>query len=90
MQYTIEVYDALCSLSKFIINGIEADQSEFVENEDRDPQNAEDYGCGDMQAEIILPTNEILKKYKITLEEYKKIAEEVKEKVSFGACGWCA
>jgi len=37
-------------------------------------------GCGDMKADIIPWTGYI---------EYREIAEQVSEKVSFGACGWC-
>lgn len=89
MKYEIEVYSALCSLSEFMINGISAHEDDFVDKFDHSPETAEDYACGDMRADIKPATEKILNKYKITLNEYNTIAEDVAEKVSFGSCGWC-
>lgn len=89
MKLEIEVYDALCSLSKFKINSIDAEESDFVYKYDHDSENAEDYGCGDMSADIQPCSQEILKKYQITETEYNEVAEKVSELVSFGCCGWC-
>ena len=89
MTFEIEVYDALCVLKLFEINGMDADENDFVDKYDHSPDVAEDYGCGDMIADIIPATEVILEKYSITLQEYTKIAEKVSEKVSFGPCGWC-
>ena len=89
MEYKAEVYSALCSLSVFEINGKDADQDDFVNNYDHDQENAEDYACGDMRAEVLEATDSILGKYGITKEEFTTIAEDVAEKVSFGCCGWC-
>lgn len=89
MKYKAEVYNALCSLSMFVINGIDADEEDFVDKYDHSPETAEDYACGDMQADIKTATDEVLKKYNITTDEYQTIAEDVSEKVSFGCCGWC-
>jgi len=90
MKTKIVVFGALCSLSTFKINGINADEDEFVDKYDHSPHTADDYCCGDMQADIIPASKEVLKKYGITLSEYQNIAEEVSEKVSFGCCGWCS
>jgi len=89
MEYKIKAYDALCSLDGFIINGIEADEDDFVDKYDHSPETAEDYACGDMQADIISATSDVLEKYKITVDEYAEIAGKVAEEVSFGCCGEC-
>ncbi|MHB1380141.1 MAG: hypothetical protein ACYCX0_11030 [Desulfurivibrionaceae bacterium] len=89
MEYTAEVYSALCSLAEFTINGVTADESDFVDKYDHSPETASDYACGDMQADIIPATDKVLKKYGITAAEYATIAADVVEKVSFGCCGWC-
>lgn len=89
MKLEIEVYDALCSLSIFKINDIDAEEEDFVNKYDHSPGTAEDYACGDMRADIKMPTNDILEKYKINLTEYNEIASKVADEVSFGCCGWC-
>lgn len=85
----LEAYGSLCSLQTFTINGIEAEEEEFVEKYDHCPDEAEDYGCGDMRAEIIEASENVLERYKISIEDYNEIAEKVSELVSFGSCGWC-
>lgn len=89
MKVEIEVYGALCGLSTFKINGIEADEEEFVSKYDHNPDVAAPYGCGDMRADIVPATDEVLEKYGISLVEYMAIAQQVSAKVSFGSCGWC-
>ena len=89
MKVEIESYEALCGLRLFKINEIEADEYAFVEKSDHNPSEAEDYGCGNMQAEIIASTKEILDKYNITEKEFQEIAEKVSEELSFGQCDWC-
>lgn len=87
MKLEIEVFDALCSLSTFITDGVEAEEEEFVDKYDHCPD--EEYGCGNMEADIIAPTEEVLEKYNISPEEHEEIAAKAAELVSFGACGWC-
>lgn len=89
MKLELEFGTALCYTPKFVINGIIADEDDFGEKYDRDPDNAEDYGCGDMQFTRIPPTNEVLEKYSITEAEYAIIAGQLEEGLSFGSCGWC-
>jgi len=89
MEFKVESYGALCSLATFTINGKEAEEEEFVDKYDHDPDQAEPYGCGDMAADVIASTKEVLEKYNITEKEYQEIATAVAEEVSFGACGWC-
>jgi len=89
MECVVKAYSAFCSLEKFTINGIHADECDFVDKYDHDEENAEEYCCGDMGADIIDSTSEVLDKYKITKDEYLDIAEKVKDEVSFGCCGLC-
>lgn len=88
MDLKLECFDAYCALKEFEINGIEATYEEFGTKSDLDPDNAEDYGCGDMTFVPKLPTKEILKKYGIDLDEYSEICEKL-ECLSFGYCSWC-
>ena len=90
MEYTIKVYHALCETQEFTINGIRADSSDFGEHYDHDQENAEDYCCGNMRFDPKPHTEEILKKYGITPEEYTEIADKLSEELSFGCCGWCS
>lgn len=88
MILSIKCYGSLCALEKFEINGIKADDSDFGDTEDIDEDNAEEYGCGDMQFIPKPPTQEVLDKYKINKADYNKICEEL-DCLSFGECGWC-
>ncbi len=89
MKLELEICDSLCVTELFVINGISADSDDFGTQGDNDADNAEDYGCGDMIFERKTDTNEILKKYNITKEEYEKTAEKLEKGLSFGCCGWC-
>ena len=89
MELEIKVHDAFCALLTFRINSIEADQADFVNNYDHAPDQAEEYGCADMRADILPATDEVLVKYGISPDEYSEIAKQVAEKVSFGWCEWC-
>ncbi len=89
MKLELEIFGALCSTEVFVINGINADSDDFGVQGDNDTENAEDYGCGNMEFERKTETDEVLKKYSITKEEYEKIAEKLEEGLSFGCCGWC-
>lgn len=89
MELQLEIYGALCSTSKFVINGVSADSSEFGYQGDEDKEGAEDYACGNMRFTRKDSSEEILTKYHISEEEYADIAEQLEEKLSFGCCGWC-
>lgn len=89
MEYKANVFSCLCSRECFEINGARADEDDFVDKYDHSPESAEDYACGDMQADVKPATSDILTKYGITLDEYNTIANDISEKLSFGACGWC-
>ena len=90
MNFELKFCGALCVTSEFIINGVCAKYSDFGEKYDRDPENADDYCCGDMQFTRIAATKKVLDKYAITEEEYSKICDKLESRLSFGACGWCS
>lgn len=79
----------MCSLETFVINGVQADEDDFVDKYDHSPETAKDYACGDMRADIKGASSGVLKKYKINEDEYAEIAEKVADEVSFGYCGLC-
>lgn len=87
-MHKIEFFGALCECSVFEVNGAHAEVSDFGEKYDRDSDNAEPYGCGDMRFTRIEPTLEVLEKYGIDVDEYNEIASKL-DALSFGGCGWC-
>jgi hypothetical protein len=90
VEIVIEPYDSLpCALERFIINGIDADLSDFGETEDMDAANAEEYACENRQFVPEMPTDEVLAKYKINLADYKEICERLQCALAIGSCGWC-
>jgi len=56
MQLVLKVYPSLCATSKFTINGVRANSNDFGTQADRNPEEAEDYACADMQFERIPST----------------------------------
>ena len=89
MKLELEFGTALCYTPTFRVNGIPADSDDFGEQYDRNPEQAEDYACGDMQFTRIPAKPDILEKYGITKIEYEFIAEKLEIGLSFGCCGWC-
>ena len=89
MKLELKIYSCLCGTKIFEINGIIADSNDFGYQEDLAPDNAEPYGCGDMQLIPKSAHTEILNKYHISANEYEQICAALKEKLSFGECGWC-
>jgi len=89
MKIKIEVYGALCELSEFEINGVDAYWEDFGEKYDDEPDEAEPYGCGDMRFFKKFPKQEVLDKYDISLTEYEVICYKLGDLLSFGNCGWC-
>ena len=90
MTLKLKVFDCLCELKEFEINGVKAEWEDFGEKFDAGSEYAELYCCGDMTFVAKEPSTEILKKYDITAEEYNSICNELEEKLSFGCCGWCS
>lgn len=90
LDYNIASLGALCCLSSAShINHKRIDEDDFVNKYDHDTENAPDYGCGNMQADIKESTPEVLAKYGIDEDEYKIISFEISQALSFGTCGWC-
>lgn len=90
LDYRIEPRGALCSLSsESHINHKYVDEEDFVDKYDHDSANAQEYGCGNMQADVKRSTPEVLAKYGIEEDEYQIIAFEISQALSFGPCGWC-
>jgi hypothetical protein len=90
LDYKIVSLGALCELSSAShINHKRIDYDDFVKKYDHDSENAPEYGCGNMQADVIESTPEVLAKYGIDEDEYKIISFEISQALSFGPCGWC-
>lgn len=90
MKLELEFGTAFCYTPTFKINDIDADSGDFGEKFDRDPENAEDYSCGNMEFTRLPAKPEVLAKYGITVPEYELIAGQLEIGLSFGSCGWCA
>ena len=89
MKLELKIYSCICETKTFKINGIDSDYSDFGTRYDIDEDNAEPYGCGDMQFIPKEASSETLEKYHITAEEYEQICVELEKGLSFGECGWC-
>lgn len=90
LDYKIEPMGAQSALSSAShINHKYIDVDDFVDKYDHDPGNAPEYGCCNMQADVKDFTLEVLAKYGIDGDEYKIIAFEISQALSFGPCGWC-
>lgn len=89
MELNLKFGRTLCCCTEFTINGICADEDDFGDKYDNNPGNEEPYGCGDMKFFPKLPSQEILDKYKITVNEYSEIAEKLEDGLSFGHCSLC-
>lgn len=90
LDVVIIPFDSLpCSCEKFTINGMDADVSDFGSTVDMDEENAEEYGCGDRQFVPQMPTNKVLNKYEIDVDEYAEICDKLQCALAVGSCGWC-
>ena len=89
MKLELEIYSSLCAASKFIINGICAESSDFGYQGDQDDDSPE-YHCGDMQFEGKRATQDVLDKYGISISEYNFIVGQLEAGLSFGSCGSCS
>ena len=90
MRLKVKGYNYLCTLEEFCINGIDANYDDFGVHKDISPETAGTYHCGNMKFTPKLPTQKVLDKYQITLEEYSTIANKLEDMLSFGSCGWCS
>jgi hypothetical protein len=85
----LEVFGALCSLKTFTIDGKRVNEDDFFTQDDHFGHDREDYACGNMVGTPVKPTIKVLKKYKLTEEEFDVVSEAAADLVSFGNCGWC-
>lgn len=79
----------LCWVPGFRVNGVEAKEDDFVDKYDHDEDNAPEYGCGDMRCDPKEPTQDVLRKYGITVDEYSEIVKKLCEALDFGYCQYC-
>lgn len=88
MKLRIETYDGLpCETSTFVVNNVSADVKDFGVT---DYESDGDYGCiYHVFKPFRHPPKQVLKKYKITLEEFLEIGDELEEKLDVHNCGWC-
>ena len=89
MLIDFQVFQCLCSMEKFSINGIEAYEEDFGTKCDESPETAQPYSCGNMRFRRKKASQETLKKYAITTEEYDEVCSKLEDGLSFGCCGWC-
>ena len=74
MKLRIRTYDSLpCRTSTFVVNNVLADVEDFGVT---DCESDGDYGC-------------IYNVFKITLEEFLEIGDELEKKLDVHDCGWC-
>lgn len=88
MKLRIRTYDSLpCRTSTFVVNNVPADVEDFGVT---DCESDGDYGCiYNVFKPFRHPPKQVLKEYKITLEEFLKIGDELEEKLDVHDCGWC-
>lgn len=87
MEVEIKKFRCLpCSLEVFTINGIGASVDDFGES-----WTQGDCSRGECTSTFKhgYPTQEVLDKYKITLEEFKEVCEKLEEALEVWGCGWC-
>ena len=88
MTLKLKGADYCCDLEEFKINGIRADEDDFGSKKDLAPRP--DCSCGNLQFIPDPPTQEVLNQYKITVEEYEEICNQLKKVLSIGYCGLCS
>lgn len=89
MKLELDVYSAMCETKMFKINGIKATYKDFGEKYDATPDKVKPHFCGNMVFKRIAPTQQVLDKYCITVNEYDFICERLTASISFGTCRLC-
>ena len=96
MKYSIVTRKYLpCSLSVFKVNGIDANSSDFVEQDMEAERTAEmseedvDSICRCFCVMKIPSTPEVLLKYGITQKEYDELCDVLCKELYVGACNLC-
>lgn len=76
-----------CSLSVFVINGVQADMYDFGR------QNRTDDGYWGCSSNIFTPFRhpgkDCLSKYKISLNEFLEIGDRLEKLLNIHDCNWC-
>jgi hypothetical protein len=90
MKLELDVYSAVCETSVFKINGINAKYEDFGEKFDACPCDTKPLCCGNMVFKPKGNTGRVLQKYGITADEYTYICVQLRKKLSFGLCRYCA
>jgi len=82
--------DKPCMVTKFTINGIDADAWDFGQPRDMEPYRT--FGCGRYGYEpnyYMLFVAKAIRKYGISEKEYREVVKRLKEFFSFGSCSRC-
>lgn len=87
--FDIKVSRWSCYCPVFNIKGCPSDTSDFGDWDDIDRFNAPYKGCGNMKFTPRLPSQKVLDKYNIGVDEYAEIAHALEEGLSFGRCRLC-
>lgn len=88
MKFSVTVKPNMpCVDEEFIVNSKKAEVSDFglVYNHGTGNMNY----CESMRFESIKPTNKVLRKYRINLEEYDEICSYLADKFTIGKCDIC-
>ncbi len=86
-KIVIKPYEYLpCSLEVFTINGKKANPNDFGEGDTYGDPGLN--SCGH-RFRPKMPSQEVLDKYYIDLEEYKEITEALESELYVGQCGLC-
>lgn len=79
-----------CVLRSFFINGVDASLEDFGSENDIDPDNAPEYGCGCV---VFVPDDskmdDAMKRYNITAAEFFEIQGQLQAAMSVGCCDIC-
>ena len=88
MELELTTYRCLpCSTECFKINGIDADEYDFGGKTIGGDCMENTCYC---RFEKKLPSQAILDKYNITVDEYALVCEELEIKLNVYNCGWCS
>ena len=72
------------------LNGRDVDQRDFITQKDMDPKHrSNEWCCGNMKGTPKEPSQAICDRFAISPEEFRQVAEDIAERVSFGKCCWC-
>lgn len=90
MKLKLDVYGGICETKTFVINGVKATYKDFGEKYDTSPDKLKPKICGNMVFKPKYPTKQILEKYRINIDEYSYICQQLHDSISFGTCRQCS